>query len=437
MKFFIKTFGCQMNQYDSEILAALLTQKGYEEANNENEADVIILNSCAVRQKAEDKMYSLLGRLKSMKKQNPNLLLGVGGCVPQQPGVAQEIRKRIPEVDFVFGTHNVCNVPELIAQAQRQEKPIVEVVDEPLKKAELVFPRRAAGVNAFVTISSGCNNYCSYCIVPYTRGPEISRSPEAIVKEVQEAVQEGFREITLLGQNVNSYGKDLGVSIRFPDLLEKINAIDGVSRIRFVTSHPKDFDRRLILAIRDLSKVCEHVHLPVQSGSNRILAQMNRRYSREQYMELVEEIRQENPEVSITTDLIVGFPGESDQDFADTMDLVEKLHFDQAFTFVYSPRPGTAAYGLKNEVPSTMKKERIQQLIRVQNRLTLMANQKLVGKCLEVLVEGPSKTDPAQLSGRTRTNKVVVFNQKPGIHTGELVEVCITGAGMWNLFGRL
>lgn len=437
MKFFIKTFGCQMNQSDSEILVALLTRAGYDLAKNENEADVIILNSCAVRQKAEDKIYSLLGRLRSLKKDNPSLLLGLGGCVPQRPGAVEEIKKRVPEVDFVFGTHNIYDVPRLIGQAQRQRKPVVEIAETPPESAGLVFPQRAAGVNAFVTISTGCNNYCSYCIVPYTRGQEVSRDPELIIKEVEQAVQEGFKEITLLGQNVNSYGKDLEGGTAFPDLLEKINALDGVSRIRFLTSHPKDFSLQLILAMRDLSKVCEHLHLPVQSGSNHILAQMNRHYTREQYIELVEAIRQANPGISISTDLIVGFPGESDRDFADTMDLVKRLSFDQAFTFVYSPRPGTAACELKDETPPQEKKVRIQALIRLQNHLSLSANQKLVGKCLEVLVEGPSKTDPSKLSGRTRTNKVVVFDRKPGIRAGDLAEVCITEAGMWNLFGSL
>lgn len=429
-------YGCQMNERDSEIIAGLLEERGYTRAPALEKADVIILHTCCVREKAENKVYGKLGQLARLKSKNPDLIIAVGGCMTQQPGAAEEMRQKAPHVDLIYGTHNIHELPNLLERVSFLRQPVASIWDTEGEIVEGLPHRTAGGVKALVTISYGCNNFCSYCIVPYVRGRERSRRPEDIVKEVQELVDDGVLEVMLLGQNVNSYGRDLPGEIDFARLLEMVNGIEGLRRIRYMTSHPRDFTLDLIRTLSRLDKVCEHVHLPVQAGSNRILELMNRGYTREDYFVLVDNLRRHLPGVSITTDLIVGFPGETEEDFAATLDLVERVQFDNAFTFMYSPRRGTAAAGLPGQLPLEVKKERLQRLMELQNRISRAKNEALVGREMEVLVEGTSENDPTQLSGRTRTHKLVHF---PGSQElfGKLVQVRITQAQTWLLKGEV
>ncbi|WP_406678512.1 tRNA (N6-isopentenyl adenosine(37)-C2)-methylthiotransferase MiaB [Moorella sp. ACPs] len=433
--FKIITYGCQMNQRDSEMMADLLQAAGYEPVADEADADVIILDTCCVREKAENKVYGKLGQIERLKSANPDLVIAVAGCMVQQPGVAEKIRQQAPYVDLLLGTHNLTDLPRLIEEVRELHQPRIAVGDEGPVVEELPR-RRARGAQAFVTITYGCNNFCTYCIVPYVRGRERSRRPEDILKEISDLVDQGVIEVTLLGQNVNSYGRDLEEEITFADLLTMVNAIEGLKRIRYVTSHPRDFTPHLVETISRLDKVCEHVHLPVQAGSNRILELMHRGYTREHYLELVASLRRHIPGISLTTDLIVGFPGETEEDFRDTLDLVARVQFDNAFTFMYSPRKGTVAATLPGQLPREVKKERLKRLMELQNQISLKKNEALVGQEVEVLVEGPSKTDASQLSGRTRTNKLVIFPGDRNL-TGKLVNVRLTRAQTWLLKGEI
>ncbi len=430
------TFGCQMNDHDSEVMAGMLESLGYEPAASTDEADVILVNTCCVRETAENKIYGLLGRLAHLKDKKGDLIIGITGCMTQRPEVARKIKNRFPQVDLILGTHNLHRLPELLLQARECRKRVIEVWEQAGEIVENLPIRRASKVKAWVNITYGCNNFCTYCIVPYVRGRERSRRPEDILNEVRQLVQEGYREVTLLGQNVNSYGKDLPQPTSFARLLAKVDQVPGLWRIRFTTSHPRDFIQELIDTIARCPHVCEHIHLPVQAGSNRILKLMNRGYNREYYLDLVERIRRAIPGVAITTDIMVGFPGETEEDFADTMDLVERVRFDGAFTFVYNPRPGTPAARLPEQVPDKVKSERIQKLIERQNEITLAHNQALVGRVEQILVEGESKTNPAMLSGRTRTNRLVIF-PGPRDLIGQLVNVTVTGARLTHLEGQL
>ncbi|NLW08141.1 MAG: tRNA (N6-isopentenyl adenosine(37)-C2)-methylthiotransferase MiaB [Clostridia bacterium] len=434
--FKIITYGCQMNQRDSEMMADLLEAAGYEPVAELEAADVIILDTCCVREKAENKVYGQLGQLERLKSARPELIITVAGCMVQQPGAAEKIRRQAPYVDLLLGTHNLTELPQLIAEVRETRQSRVAVQEEAGPVREDLPRRRARGSQAFVTITYGCNNYCSYCIVPYVRGPERSRQPEDILEEIMELAAQGVTEVTLLGQNVNSYGRDLGKDIDFAGLLKKVNEVEQLRRIRYMTSHPRDFTPELIKTLAGLEKVCEHVHLPVQAGSNRILELMNRGYSREYYLELVASLRRYIPGVSLTTDLIVGFPGEKEEDFAATLDLVAKVQYDNAFTFMYSPRKGTVAASLPDQLPLEIKKERLKRLMELQNQISLTKNEALVGEEIEVLVEGPSKTDPTKVSGRTRTNKLVIFPGGPEL-TGRYVKVKLTKAQTWLLKGEL
>ncbi|MBE3588975.1 MAG: tRNA (N6-isopentenyl adenosine(37)-C2)-methylthiotransferase MiaB [Thermoanaerobacteraceae bacterium] len=430
------TFGCQMNDHDAEVMAGMLESLGYNQASSMEEADVILINTCCVRETAENKVWGLLGRLVRLKNKNRHLIIGVAGCMTQQPEVAHKIKNRFPQVDLILGTHNLHRLPALLQEARQSRETVVELWDGAGAVVEDLPVRRTPGVRAWVNITYGCNNFCTYCIVPYVRGRERSRRPEDILREIRSLVAGGFREVTLLGQNVNSYGKDLDPPATFARLLEAVNAIPDLWRIRFTTSHPRDFHQELIDTIARLPKVCEHIHLPVQAGSSRILKLMNRGYDRNYYLDLVERIRRAIPGVALTTDIMVGFPGERDEDFADTMDLVERVRFDGAFTFVYNPRPGTPAARMSHQVPEEVKSERIQRLIARQNEISLALNQDRVGRTEEVLVEGESKTNPALLSGRTRTNRLVVFPGSPEL-AGKLVDVSITGARLTHLEGKI
>jgi len=435
-KYIILTWGCQMNEHDSEKMSGILESLGYENTEIKEEADIIILNTCLVRENAELKVYGNLGELKALKKANPDLIIGICGCMMQKREIRDIIKEKYRFVDIIFGTHNIHKLPELIANHNQHTKMIIDVWEDAEEIIEGLPAKRKYGFKAFVNIMYGCNNFCSYCIVPYTRGREKSREPQDILDEIKNLAKEGYKEVTLLGQNVNSYGKTLESKLTFADLLYLINEIDGIERIRFMTSHPKDLSNELIYAIRDCDKVCEHIHLPFQAGSNRILKLMNRKYTKEQYLELVDKIRSEIPDISLTTDIIVGFPGETDEDFIDTIDVVKKAKFDSAFTFLYSIREGTPAAKMADQVPEEIKHKRFKQLLDVLNPISHERNMRLVNTIQEVLVEEISKTDSTVLSGRTRTNKLVHFKGSANL-IGKIVNVRIDNAKTWTLEGTL
>jgi tRNA-2-methylthio-N6-dimethylallyladenosine synthase len=359
LKYLIFTFGCQMNERDTETIAGMLEAAGYIPAAYPEEADVIILNTCSVRKKAENRVLGRLGELKRLKKQNPNLIIGVSGCMAQRAGAAAMLRRQAPHVSLVIGTHNLHRLPDLINQIKLKNRPVVEVWPESQAIVEHLPACRQQKLKAYVNITYGCNNFCSYCIVPYVRGRERSRQPQDIIAEITELGRQDYKEITLLGQNVNAYGKDLIEKVDFADLLAMIDRIPKIERIRYMTSHPRDFSSKLIEIIAGADKVCEHFHLPVQSGSNQVLQRMHRGYNRERYLELVALIRENIPGACITTDIIVGFPGETDSDFLETLDLVKQVRFDAAYTFIYSPRQGTPAAGMPDQVPDDLKKSRL------------------------------------------------------------------------------
>lgn len=435
-KYLIFTFGCQMNEHDSEHIAGILEGIGYVSSRDQHDADIIVVNTCCVRETAENKVFGLLGRLGQLKKKKPELILCLGGCMSQQEHMARRIRQRFPYVDVVFGTHNIHRLPELIETAMEMKGQVIEILPGGDGIIEGVPVKRQKGVRAWVSITYGCNNFCTYCIVPYVRGRERSRAPEAIIEEVTTLGREGYKEVTLLGQNVNSYGKDLQSSTDFAGLLRALNDVQGIERIRFMTSHPRDFYDTLVEAVADLPKVCEHIHLPVQAGSNRILKKMNRGYTREYYLELVDKLRSAIPGVAITTDIMVGFPGETDDDFAGTVDLVKRVEFESAFTFIYNKRKGTPAADMPDQVPGDVKSTRIQELIDLQNNITLRKNAAEVGRVLECLVEGPSRTNTEFMSARTRTGKIVVYRGIPE-QTGMFLPMRITGYSLTHLEGEV
>jgi len=436
LKFHIETYGCQMNVHDSEKLAGMLTEMGYQHTDNLEDADVILFNTCCVRQHAEIRIFGRVSQLKELKQRKPNIILGICGCMMQEKEVVAAIRKDYPYIDMVFGTHNLFKFPEILQEALNSDTTVIDVWDDNSNIVEDIPIRRAEGLKAWVNIIYGCNNFCTYCIVPYVRGRERSREPKNIIDEIKSLADEGFKEITLLGQNVNSYGNDLSQKVDFADLLYMINNINGIERIRFMTSHPKDISDKLIFAMRDLDKVCEHLHLPVQSGSNRILEKMNRKYTRERYLEIIEKLRDNIPDIAITTDIIVGFPGETDEDFQDTLDLVKKVKYDSAYTFIYSKRKGTVAEKMPDQVDEDIKHKRLEELIKLQNSISIEKNNEMNGKIVEVLVEGTSKRDSDKLTGRTRTNKIVHFKGESNL-IGKFVDVKIIETKAWTMQGEL
>jgi tRNA-2-methylthio-N6-dimethylallyladenosine synthase len=425
-----------MNEHDSELIAGMLENSGYVPAEGQNEADLIVINTCCVRETAENKVFGLLGRLGKQKKQKKDLIIAMGGCMSQQEHIGQRIKQRFPYVDIVFGTYNLHTLPDLIAQVCEKKQQIIDVWRDSKEISENVPVKRFHGVRAWVSIMYGCNNFCTYCIVPYVRGRERSRQPEMIIKEITELGEQGYKDVTLLGQNVNSYGKDLSPGMDFADLLVKINDIKGIERIRYMTSHPRDFSDKLVETIQGLPKVCEHIHLPVQAGSDSILQKMNRGYTRDYYLGLVEKIRAALPGVSLTTDIMVGFPGETDADFTDTVDLVKRVEFDSAFTFIYNKRRGTPAAKMEEQVPEEVKSARIQELIELQNKITLRNNKTETGKILVCLVEGPSRTNARVMSARTRTNKIVVFRGEQNM-VGKFLPLRIIGYSLTHLEGEV
>jgi tRNA-2-methylthio-N6-dimethylallyladenosine synthase len=434
-RYVIKTYGCQMNEHDTETMAGLLQAMGYQPADDVTQADFILFNTCAVRENAEDKVFGEIGRLRPLKAINPELMLGLSGCMAQEASVQKLVLQKYPWVDLVFGTHNIHRLPQLISQAKQSQDTVLEVWDKAAATIEDIPKVRLDKTRAWVNIQYGCNKFCTYCIVPYTRGAERSRLPQDIVDEVRNLAQEGFREITLLGQNVNDYGVDLGHT-SFAELLRMVNEVDGIERIRFTTSNPWNFTDALISAIAECDKIAEHIHLPVQSGNNQVLKRMNRTHTRDFYLQLVEKIRKAIPGVSLTTDIIVGFPGETEEQFQDTLDLVQTVGYDNAFTFIYSPRDGTPAAGFADDVTAEEKKRRLFRLNDVQAEISRAHNTALAGATVEVLVEGQSKTNPNVLAGRTRTNKLVLFEGHTSL-TGSLVNVQIDTPKTWTLRGTL
>lgn len=430
----IVTFGCQMNESDSERMHGIMDQLGYTEAGSIENSDVILINTCSVRETAENKVYGLLGRLKKLKEKKPGLVIGVGGCMTQVESTAAHIKKRYPYVNFVFGTGIMHQLPDLLEQAAKNKKTTI-ISRPPEGVYEGLLVKREDDLKAWVPIMYGCNNFCTYCIVPHVRGRERSRRPEDIFKEVEDLTMAGCREVTLLGQNVNSYGKDFGNGYGFGDLLASLNNVQGLLRIRFMTSHPKDFSLGLIDTIKANNKVCEHFHIPLQSGSDRVLKAMNRGYDRDYYLRLVSGIRKRIPGAAITTDIMVGFPGETEADFAATMDMIERVGYDAAYTFIYNKRAGTPAEKMTEQVPGDEKTRRIGTLIKRQNQISTEKNVEEAGRIHQILVEGPSRADVDMLSGRTRTNKLVIF---PGraLKKGDLIDVKIVGGTLTHLKGE-
>jgi len=436
-KYMIQTFGCQMNEHDSEKLCAMLDEMGYERSVFVEECDLIIYNTCAVRENAELKVYGNLGQLKFQKRKNPDLKIAVCGCMMQQPHVVKELKAKYNHVDLVFGTHNLYKFPELLVNSMEAEKMLVDVWDVDGEVVEGLRSSRKFELKAFVNIMYGCNNFCTYCIVPYTRGRERSRTPEDIINEIKELAANGTKEITLLGQNVDSYGKTLENPITFAELLRKVNEIEGIERIRFMTSHPKDISDEVIYAIRDCDKVCEFLHLPVQCGSTSLLKKMNRHYSKEDYLRIIEKAKAEVPDIAFSTDLMIGFPGETEEDLLDTIDVVQKVRYDSAFTFIYSKRTGTPAAKMENQIPDDVKHERFNRVLNEVNKVVAEINEEYRGKVVEVLVEGKSKTDETVLTGRTRQNKLVNFTGGTMDMIGTLVNVKITDPKTFSLQGEL
>ncbi|MEW6183324.1 MAG: tRNA (N6-isopentenyl adenosine(37)-C2)-methylthiotransferase MiaB [Bacillota bacterium] len=433
--YYIYSYGCQMNDWDSEVMAGIAEGMGYSRAFGAEDADLVLINTCCVRQTAENKVWGLLGNLGRLKERRPGMIIGVTGCMPQQDGVAAEMRRRFPAVDLVIGTHNRHELARLLARVQA-EGPLVEVLPEACCVPEGLPVKRESSLRAWVPIMYGCNNFCSYCVVPFVRGRERSRVPDEIVGEVAALAAEGYREAVLLGQNVNSYGKGLSPGVSFAGLLTTLNGVRGLWRIRYTTSHPRDFGDELIEAVAGLDKVCENFHLPVQAGSDRVLGMMRRGYTSGDYLNLIRKIRAAVPEAGITTDIMVGFPGETEADFAATLDLIREVRFDQAFTFVYNPRRGTPAASFSDQVPQEIKSLRVQELIALQQVIGRELNRAEEGKVREVLVEGPSAADREKLTGRTRTNKTVVFRGDPAL-IGSLVPVRITAGKLTYLEGEI
>jgi tRNA-2-methylthio-N6-dimethylallyladenosine synthase len=435
--FYIRTFGCQMNKHDSERMAGLLQASGYEQARDIDEADIIIFNTCCVRETADDRLYGQVSSLKAVKTGGrPDVIIAVGGCVGQRD--AETLLQQVPHVDVVFGTHNIHELPSLL-EAAEQGRPAVHVLDEGEAFASDLPRSPSKPWHAWVSITVGCDNHCAYCIVPSVRGPERSRPMESIVAEVAELAAEGVIEVTLLGQNVNSYGRDRYGQPRFAELLHAV-AATGIPRIRFATSHPKDISDETIVALAEEPSLMPFLHLPVQHGSDRILAAMNRNYTRERYFERIDAVRAAVPDIALSTDIIVGFPGETEEDFAQTLDLVERVAFDHAFTFIYSPREGTPAATFPDAVPREVAQERFDRLAALVKDLAYASNRREIGSRLECLIEGPSKRDPRILSARTPHNRLVHVavpgDLDPRSLAGTLRTILITGAHPWFLSGE-
>jgi tRNA-2-methylthio-N6-dimethylallyladenosine synthase len=434
-KYFVETYGCQMNEHDSEKMCELMEQLGLESGDSADNADVVIINTCAIREKAEHKVHSSLGKIKNAKLKNPDMVIIVAGCVAQQQ--YYELFKKFHHLDLVLGTHNISELPQLVEKIRKDRQRVIRVdFSENISSLHMPAPRRGPKpICSYVTIMQGCSNFCAYCVVPYTRGREQSRNLGEVLEEVSQLCSKGVKEITLLGQNVNAYGKDLGNGNRFTELLEELSRIPSLDRIRFTTSHPRDFDASVATALGSLDKVCEHVHLPLQSGSDRILSSMRRGYSFSEYLEKIDILRSEAPGCSITTDIIVGFPGESDDDFKSTLTALEQIRFDQIFSFKFSPRPGTKAEHMVDQIPEEVKKGRLAEVHTIQDKITQGYHKQLEGSVVEILLEGHGRQN--QLYGRTRTNKIVNFVDDGSYQVGAIVQVKILRGLNHSLFGEI
>jgi len=435
-KYYIQTFGCQGNEADSEMMSGILENMAYEKTLNFNESDVIIINTCAIRENAEDKVWGTLGRYKQLKRNNPDLILAVAGCMPQEEVVVEKILKTYSHVDIIMGTHNIHKLPYYIETAIFAKEKVIEVYSNEGNIVEKTPKVRSHKYKAWVNIMFGCNEFCTYCIVPFTRGKERSRNKEEIIEEVKELFESGYKEVTLLGQNVNAYGLDFkDENYTFGDLLKDLDKI-GIERIRFTTSHPHDIDLKTMIAMRDSKHIMPHFHLPVQSGSNNVIKKMNRRYTKESYLKVLEDLRSHVPGISITTDIIVGFPGESDTDFEETLDLVKKAKFEGAFTYLFSKREGTPAAKFEDNMNEADKKKRLYKLNELVNEGYLNGNLRFLNKTVKVLVEGKSKYDDSVLAGYSEHNKLVNFKGNDDL-IGKIVDVKITIAKTWFLMGEL
>ncbi|MCP8616444.1 tRNA (N6-isopentenyl adenosine(37)-C2)-methylthiotransferase MiaB [Salirhabdus salicampi] len=435
-KFLIRTYGCQMNEHDTEVMSGMLTELGYESTTEAKEADIILLNTCAIRENAENKVFGEIGHLKPLKLENPNLIIGVCGCMSQEESVVNRILQKHQHVDLIFGTHNIHRLPQLVKEAMFGKEMVVEVWSKEGDIIENLPKKREGKIKAWVNIMYGCDKFCTYCIVPYTRGKERSRRPEDIIQEVRHLAAQGYQEVTLLGQNVNAYGKDFDdMEYGLGDLMDEIRKID-IPRVRFTTSHPRDFDDRLIEVLAKGGNLMPYIHLPVQSGNSQVLKLMARKYTRERFLELVRKIKEAIPGVALTTDIIVGFPNETDEQFEDTMTLVEEVGFEGAYTFIYSPREGTPAAKMQDNVPMDVKKQRLYRLNELVNKQSREALEKFKGEIVEVLVEGESKNNPDVLAGYTKKQKLVNF-KGPKSAIGKIVKVKVTNTKTWTLDGEM
>lgn len=445
VKYSIFTMGCQLNENDSEKLSGMLEEMGYIKTEDQKEADIILFNTCCVRENAEDKLFGKLGELKRLKEEK-GIIISIGGCMMQEKHITDKIKESYPFVDILFGTHTLHKFPEDLYRALEERKKIEDIVDIDGEIYEGLPIKRESHIKASVTIMNGCNNFCSYCIVPYVRGRERSRQPRDIIEEVKKLAKEGYQEITLLGQNVNSYlrvERERGIEFEayegvdsFATLLRAINKIDGIERIRFVSPHPKDFTDDVIESIADCNKVCKLIHLPLQSGNTKVLREMNRKYTKEQYLALVDKMKKKIPNLTLSTDIIVGFPGETDEEFEDTLDVVRKVNFEQVYMFIYSRRVGTPGDKMKNQIPEEMKHKRFDKLKALVENQIQENNQKYVGTIQKVLVEGESKNNPNMLSGRTDSNKVVIFEGAKEL-IGKVTKLKIVSEHMWYLKGKI
>ena len=431
-----ETYGCQQNENDTERIRGILSECGFEFTDNPQTADIIIYNTCAVRENAEQKVFGRLGILKHIKEQRRDLIIGLCGCMVQQDHITEKIKEKYSHVNLIFGTHALYKLPELLWGVLSENKKVVDIEDSDGYIAEGIPVKREDDTKAWVSVMYGCNNFCTYCIVPYVRGRERSRKSEDIINEIKELVNCGVTEITLLGQNVNSYGRDLDENIDFSDLLKKVNDIDGIRRIRFVTSHPKDFGDKLIDTMASCDKVCHQLHLPFQSGSNNVLKDMNRRYTKEEYLDKINRLKARIPDIALSTDVIVGFPTETNEDFEQTLDVLKKVEFDNIFSFIYSKRKGTPAAELDFVLSNDEIHKNFDMLLETQNEISLRKNLAFEGKTVEVLVDGESKTDKDMLSGRMENTKIVNFKGDSSLK-GKYVNVKITKAHTWSLNGEL
>ena len=445
MKYTILTMGCQLNENDSEKLCGMLDEMGYERTENQKEADIALFNTCCVRENAEDRLFGKLGELKKLKEEK-GIIIAIGGCMMQEKHITDKIKESYPFVDIIFGTHTLQRFPEDLYKVLTEKKKLEDILDIDGNVYEGLPIKRDSKIKASVTIMNGCNNFCSYCIVPYVRGRERSRQPRAIIEEVRELAKQGYKEITLLGQNVNSYlrvEREKQIPFEeyegvhsFATLLQAINKIDGIERIRFVSPHPKDFTDDVIKQIANCDKVCKLVHLPLQSGNTKVLKEMNRKYTKEQYLNLVEKMKERIPNLTLSTDIIVGFPGETDEEFEDTLDVVEKVKFEQVYMFIYSRRVGTPGDKMENQVPDEIKHKRFNRLKELVESQIEENNQKYIESIQKVLVEGESKNNKELLTGRTDSNKVVIFEGDKSL-IGQMIDLKITSEHMWYLKGSI